>query len=639
MSARGFDNAPARVASAGLLIGSLIGVGRGLLRSARNDYFNQGLIHNALAEVLTNWARIGIYALIASLLLGLCYVVARLIARKHAGAAALAVCGALLCWGLLLALVDGILREATPGSLSMLSTIYFSKLETATLGVQLGQAFAWCAALLLPTALIALLLRLLARLLPTPLQLFDRAWAALSRFIAVLSPPYLVLGLLACLIVLPQLALMLRPDPQRVSHAQPLNVVLISLDTVRADHMSLYGYDRPTTPNIDRLAQTALVFDQAISQAPWTLPSHATLFTGLFPSVHGANTYHSRIVPELTLLPEVFRESGWATMAVTSHILLSDSFGFDQGWDIFHFLGEPGAAEVTDAALNLIQGRDQPFMLFAHYFDAHAPYFPPPPYDALFDADYQGEINGSVEQLQRSDLGPRDVEHLIALYDAEIRLLDDEVGRLLEALFARPDADRTLVVLLADHGEAFGEHGSFEHHTLHDEVLHVPLIIWPPHSAPIDTTPRRVDHAVGTVNLAQTVAGWAGPTMPAGQGRDLSPLLGSSAAQSVWPIFAEESAAVDRQGLAERAVRYQGVKLIEHGEDCELYRLELDPLEQHNRCADDEVFAEYRQMLADAQTVHSLARDELLQQGLLSDAQFQPDQRAQERLKALGYLQ
>jgi arylsulfatase A-like enzyme len=277
-----------------------------------------------------------------------------------------------------------------------------------------------------------------------------------------------------------------------------LDVLLVILDTTRADHFSSYGYPRRTTPNFDRLAAEGERFDNAWAQSSWTLPAIASLLTGQPPHVHGAGrsvqgTFPVR--PEVPTLAEDLRSAGYRTAAFVNVSWLSPQIsGLDRGFDSYDLhMTDPTnrnqreARATTDAALAWLESeRTPPFFLVVHYFDAHLTYDPPPPYDTRFEPDSGPRIPpgfGSANEVRRLRLGEitldaRRRESLIARYDGEIAHVDAQFGRLRAGLERMGRWDRTLVIVVGDHGEEFWDHGGFEHgHSHHREVLRVPLIV------------------------------------------------------------------------------------------------------------------------------------------------------------------
>ncbi len=282
----------------------------------------------------------------------------------------------------------------------------------------------------------------------------------------------------------------------------PTHVVVISIDSLRADHLGSYGYDRATSPNIDRLASDGTLFEQAQSSTTWTLPAHAALFTGLVGSLHGVLDHAHSLSKDLPTLAERFAAAGWATGAVVSGPYLHPRYGLARGFDDYlncmSFLDEAfqakgigelnrashgdenGACVLRRATQWLSDHRDGPAFLFVHFWDVHFDYAPPVPWEKRFDPNYVGDMNGRNflrNPAIRRKMDPRDLEHLIALYDGEIGYTDVLVGRLLDQLDAQGIGSSTLVVLTSDHGDAFFEHGVKGHQQdLHVEALRIPLL-------------------------------------------------------------------------------------------------------------------------------------------------------------------
>jgi arylsulfatase A-like enzyme len=299
------------------------------------------------------------------------------------------------------------------------------------------------------------------------------------------------------------------------------NLLFLAIDTLRADRLGCQGNPRGLTPNLDALAAGGVRFADARAHAPWTLPSFATIFSGLLPPQHGAGGYADHyfgLRSEVRTWPECFAEAGYRTAAIVNVDFLGSEFGLLQGFDErdarFSEDNARGrdARATTDAALAFLDRRDaQPFALFVHYFDAHAEYRPPAEYRARFadarDAASEEFRFGSREQIAAWRSGaaapdPDGVARAEKLYDGEVAFVDAQIGRLLGGLRAAGLEGQTLVVLTADHGEEFLDHGGVEHgHSLHQELLHVPLLVsWPGRLAPqVESRP------VGLVGLARTL--------------------------------------------------------------------------------------------------------------------------------------
>lgn len=263
------------------------------------------------------------------------------------------------------------------------------------------------------------------------------------------------------------------------------NIILIVVDCLRADHVGVYGYPQPTTPNIDRLANDGVVFDKAFATAESTLPTHMSMFTGLLPSFHGASnrTELSRSVPYIS---ELLRESSFQVDAVVSGGYLSQHFGFHRGFHTYHYLNQPHATEVIDLALGVLErAAGSKNFLFVHLGDVHWPYRPAPDFLERFQIRPQNTdyLLDKVIQQKAPD-GPQEVAQIETLYDAEIAYADEEIGRFFDELKKSGLYDSSLIMVTADHGEAFYEHGRWQHSTLlYDENIHIPLVVkWPGNS-------------------------------------------------------------------------------------------------------------------------------------------------------------
>ncbi len=317
----------------------------------------------------------------------------------------------------------------------------------------------------------------------------------------------------------------------------PRNLVLVSLDTLRPDRLGAYGHDRDTSPALDALAADGVVFEDASATSPWTLPSHASLLTGLYPNRHRLRGHADALPAGARTAAEVLGEAGFETLGVVSSPLLGPDYGLDRGFDRLRVVSPLGetiagyrrvenrAREVTDAALELLDARGAaPFFLFVHYYDAHTDYAPDADVAARFVDTPAGVLDGRIETLlavRRGELRPgeADVAHVLQLYDAEVRQLDDQLARLFTRLAEAGLADDTLVVVTSDHGEEFLEHGSVLHsRTYFQEVVRVPLILRGPGVA----RGRRAPGLVSLVDVLPTACALLGVAPPPGlPGRDL----------------------------------------------------------------------------------------------------------------------
>jgi arylsulfatase len=319
------------------------------------------------------------------------------------------------------------------------------------------------------------------------------------------------------------------------------DVVLVTLDTTRADHLGAYGYSRPVSPEIDRFAREATTYRRAWSTDSWTLPAHASLLTGTFPTRHGAHfnadagratlgdALHgapeygrlkvNRLDDAAVTLAELFQARGYETAAFAGGPWLSPVFGLLQGYAVqdveVRNLGGRPADELTDRAVAWITSipRHRPLHVLVNYFDPHWPYAPPPGYDD--EPGAKTPLRVALPEVNRgSALGAAQREAYIARYDGEIRFMDHHLGRLLAALRATGRYDDALIVIAGDHGETFGEHGLMEHgRWLYEEVLRVPLFVRFPDGRDAG---KAVDAPVSLADLLPLVAREVGIPVPRG---------------------------------------------------------------------------------------------------------------------------
>jgi arylsulfatase A-like enzyme len=310
-------------------------------------------------------------------------------------------------------------------------------------------------------------------------------------------------------------------------------VIVVDIDTLRADHLGSYGYSRPTSPNLDRFAGRAVQFDWAFSQAPNTLPSQTSILTSLYPSTHLVLHDDDRLAPERDTLAELLAAAGFSTGAFVDGGYLKPHFGLDQGFETYFDLNGGGLAEGEARIASWLDAhRSEKFFLFLHTYDVHSPYAPPAPFRERFAALVAPPTPGfeptseALEGIRISQysaaplqLPARDLAYAEALYDGEIAYVDAWFGRLLARLENLGIADSTIVAVISDHGEEFAEHGSVLHEKLYTTVTHVPLLL----QAPGGDRGSRISHSVETIDLAPTLLELAGvPVPPAMDGRSLA---------------------------------------------------------------------------------------------------------------------
>ncbi len=382
------------------------------------------------------------------------------------------------------------------------------------------------------------------------------------------------------------------------------NVIFIVLDTVRADRLGCYSNSSDLTPEIDRFAKDAVLFENAFSHAPWTLPSIASLFTSRYPAQHGAGGSLGKfkiLQNDAVTLAEVFQRAGVVTGAIVNVFLLSEKFGMTQGFETVdayvtgNNIDVRRAGPTTSAALRWIdQHKNKPFFLFVHYFDPHLIYNPPQPFRRRFadpqDCNTTDYIFGTVRdmvELRRNQTSPPPdkIARLEKLYNGEIAYTDSEVGKLIDGISQRGLDKNTIIVITADHGEEFLDHGGFEHgHTLYDELLHIPLIVRAPAITTKKESPvkaKRVPDTVRSIDVAPTLCELAGiPGDSAFIGQSLVPFLQGSHQQLSRPVLSQGN----MWGPSGTAWRKDGLKLIlqSSSPEVQLFNIRTDPQEQEN---------------------------------------------------------
>jgi arylsulfatase A-like enzyme len=313
--------------------------------------------------------------------------------------------------------------------------------------------------------------------------------------------------------------------------AQPAcdSAVLIVVDTLRPDHLGDYGYDLPTSPQLDRRTPSGRVYERAFATSSWTLPSFASIFTGQIPARHGAGertrsggkASFTRLDAGLPTLAEIFREHGYETGAIVGNSALAPPFGLDRGFDTYDYVPATARqirrADVTvRRALTWVDQREgRRFFLMIHLFDPHMSYDAPPPHRGRFSTRHRSKLGLPVTDMAKIRAGARALEKgdrrfIAAAYDEEIAFVDQQLGVLFEGLERRGVLDRGIVSLTSDHGEELFEHGGFEHgHAMWQEILRLPLVFWG-----CGVEPGRESAPVSLVDLAPTLLAANGITPP-----------------------------------------------------------------------------------------------------------------------------
>jgi len=422
-------------------------------------------------------------------------------------------------------------------------------------------------------------------------------------------------------------------SPGTAEDEATFNVVLVSLDTLRADRVGGYGYYRDTSPAFDVLIDSGITFDHAIAHAPHTNPSHMALFQSRLPS---------QTSDEEPMLAEVMAANGYRTAAFTGGGHVSAKFGFGRGFDSYAedvtgFGSTFGAIEEWVRKVG-----STPFFLFLHSYDIHLPYDPPAPFGSMFTAaDYDGPVRGNTtkglahkvrrRKAYKDYTGPVEVpvadqRRYSDLYDGGIRYTDQYIARLVSLLRMLDLWDHTMLIVFSDHGEEFWDHGSVSHgHTLFQELIHVPLVF---HVPGLDG--RRVGATVGLMDVAPTIlelVGMAGPE--SFLGRSLVPEITGSG-----PI--EDRDPVSEIGRQRSLVRYPWKIVVDmKTKGYSLYNLESDPGEARNLESEEfEIASEMR-----VQLLHILAGFEDEDLDVDAVAESVEDKNLRDQLRALGYIE
>ena len=300
----------------------------------------------------------------------------------------------------------------------------------------------------------------------------------------------------------------------------PYNLILISIDCLRADHIGAYGYARDTTPSINMFAEHSVLFEQAIATSSTTLPTHMSMFTGLTPSEHGASNL-TKLSAQAPYLPEILANSDFQVDGIVSGAYLAQNFGFERGFHSYLSLHQPRAARTVDAALSVLdRPTSQPRFLFVHFIDPHWPYQPPEGFQERFgpiQSDVPKMLNKVLKQIPPE--GKHEITQAVDLYDAEIAYADQELGRFFVELKKRGLYDTSFILLTADHGEAFYEHKNWQHGwTLYDEIVHIPMILkWPK-----SKQQGRVATLVSQTDVFATLLGQTPVSLPHARSFDLT---------------------------------------------------------------------------------------------------------------------
>ena len=447
---------------------------------------------------------------------------------------------------------------------------------------------------------------------------------------------------------------------QSASPRSPRHIVLITVDTLRAGSLSSYDPTGGPTTEIDRFAKDGVLFENAVSPAPWTLPSLASMLTGLSPSVHVVTEMTSRMSGNVTTLGEHLAESGYHTAAIVTNELLRPDANFSQGYRDYIYLNQPSfggsvgarllqatlpaaypptpwpsTTDTTHRAVRWLEhNRDADFFLWVHYFDPHAPYAPPREYlPASIRPGMPVEVDPIKEEVLLRVPPRAEQRWMRQLYDAEVRYVDDNIGRLLDALRELGIYDEALIMLTSDHGEEFWDHGGQGHgHSQYNELLLVPLIV----KLPETSRTGRVSAMVSTASITPTVLDISGLSYdPAGMSSpSIAPLLtGDPENYHDVPIVSTAQMLF----APKEAVFFDDLKYIgsRHDENPSLFQLDRDPRELRSVAyAHPALIARAQRLL----TQHLEASTELRARYQIAEEAARLDEDTLRRLRALGYV-
>jgi len=429
----------------------------------------------------------------------------------------------------------------------------------------------------------------------------------------------------------------------------PTNLLVITVDTLRADRLGCYGYGRPTTPNIDELAASGTRFESAFCQAPLTLPSHCSIFTSRYTPSHGSLGHAYPLDPDIETLAGILRAAGKTTAAFVSNHVLDRKFGLSRGFETYweaHRLPlderqhrkEQADDPTTEAAVSwLREHHGESFFLWVHWFHPHKPYDPPPEYIARFAGNSSGKHRWTTRELTdvwqgTREMSAEDVAGLRDRYDGEVAFSDAQVGRLLEEMKNLGIYDRTLIVFTSDHGEVLFEHHRYFGHDimLYEPSMHIPLIIRPP-----EGQPAVIPDLVQSIDIGPTVLGMLGiPTDVPLEGKDLGPWMrGEEPADTKIAICLSYPPAKKSPPIF--GLRTERWKLIlnetDDGFRRELYDLEKDPGENENLA---DIHADRAESL---ETYYLRWAEAIETKARTGEPDLDPE--TLENLKSLGYIQ
>jgi len=405
------------------------------------------------------------------------------------------------------------------------------------------------------------------------------------------------------------------------------NVILITLDTLRSDHLSCYGYEKNTAPNISSLAEQGVLFENAITQSSWTLPAHASILTGVYPHEHGAEKWQTPINKRLPMLQEILKQEDYSTAAFISTVYVSEKYGFNRGFDIFDSSlmmekqesNTTYAKGITDKAIQWLKQNDNKFFLWLHYYDIHHPFVYHDDIDFEYFATIDPKTSTELTYLNwniypyKLNHFENDKEKYLSLYDGEIFYVDFYVNKIFNYLRDQDLINSTIIIITSDHGESFNNHRLVGHDNfLYSDLINVPLIIYIP-----DIRPKVEKNLVEIKDIMPTVLELLDVNKPDYVDESL---FSTAKAKKQAYVFSEVH---NRNEHRRIAVVHKDWKLIYTFDESyfELYNLRDDPEETHNLAKENpELVEKLKAFLFEAMGVVEL------------------DEETLDKLKSLGYI-
>lgn len=439
-------------------------------------------------------------------------------------------------------------------------------------------------------------------------------------------------------------------------------ILLIVVDTMAVDYLGAYNPNRSATPNIDKLATRGVLFERAYSPAPWTKPAVSSIFTGVFPSVHGVRSINDKLPHEFETLAERLKHHGFKTGGVVSHTLISPEMGYAQGFDTYDIISYKGnihnvvsSAKVTEMGIEWLKNHivggsskvdsDQnTFFLFLHYFDPHNNYFHHKKFDRT--SWYKGDLKPGMDirELRKKipNMSSDDIKYLKGLYEEEIAYTDYEIGKFLDYFETLEQAKDTLIIFTVDHGEEFLERNTIGHsNTLYDELIKVPLIFVPPTQGGSSSDKKfvvdRIKDPVSTMDIMPTVLDLLNEKPKSKfNGVSLKDLLYGGARQSAGNVFSEVDFKSSYIKANKISLVRDNLKLIldKPTGNFELYDLLQDPAEKKNLFEEFKESEEVRSLLL----LIKAYEDDFQKGGVQETKPLERSPEELEQLKSLGYL-